>query len=159
MKWDIRAYNGMGPLYLGMRSAEVAAIPVMGVPVRTVPGYDGSLVEFRAIDLPICNYVDDVVVTIDTSRRVADVWFGDMNIYETPPRDVLRTLERASGQALVGLGSILFTGIGLNVGGFYFEDTNAYFDPASDQDDRGVAVFQRGAFDDLLHLYKPFTFL
>ncbi|CUX80042.1 hypothetical protein [Roseibaca calidilacus] len=159
MKWDIRGYNGMGPLYLGMNAAEVAAIPVMGAPMRTDPAYDGSLVEFRGIDLPMCNYVGGVLVTIDTSRRVAGVWFGDMNIYETPPREVLQTLERASGQVFLGLGTVLFMGIGLNVGGVYFEDSNEFFDPTRDQDDRGVAVFQWGAFDELLHEYKPFTFL
>ena len=159
MKWDIRGYNGMGPLHLGMNAAEVAAIPIMGSPLRTDPAYDGSLVEFRGIDLPMCNYVDGVLATIDTSRRVAGVGFGDMSIYDTPPREVLQTLERASGQVLLGLGTVLFMGLGLNVGGFYFEDGNEFFDPTRHQDDRGVAVFQRGAFDGLLPEYKPFTFL
>ncbi|MEX0369231.1 MAG: hypothetical protein AB3N09_01270 [Tateyamaria sp.] len=159
MKWDIRPHNGMGPLYFGMKPEEVAAIPGMGAPERVVTGYDGSLVEFRAIDMPMCNYVDGGLSTIDTTRRVADVWFNDMNIYETPPLDVLQTLERASGRVLAGLGSILFIGIGLNVGGFYYEDTNNLYDPETDQDDRGVAAFQPGAFDALASEYKAVTFL
>lgn len=159
MRWDIRPYNGLGPLYFGMKPAEVAAIPGMGDPDRSYPAYDGSLVEFRGIDMPMCNYTGDGLTTIDTSRRVADVWFGEVNIYQMPPRDVLQMIERASGLALVGLGTILFMGIGLNVGGFYFEETNTVFDPTTDQDDRGVALFQRGAFDALLAEYKPVSFL
>lgn len=159
MKWDIRPYNGMGPLVFGMKPEEVAAVPGMGAPVHSDIQFDGSVTEFRAIDVPMCNYLNGGLSAIDTSRRVVDVWFGDMNLYETDPLDVLKGLERASGRVLSGLGTILFIGIGLNVEGFYYADTNNLYDPLTDQDDRGVAAFQPGAFDALLTEYKPVTFL
>lgn len=159
MTWNIRAFNGMGPLYFGMKAEEVSAVQTMGKPERIVSGYDGSVVEFRAIDIPMCNYVNGGLAVIDTSRRVVGVKFGDMDIYETPPLEVLVALEKASGKVLSGLGTLLFTGIGLNVAGFYFPDTNDLFDPALDQDDRGVAAYQPGAFDAMLSEYKPVTFL
>lgn len=160
MNLEIESFMGVGPLKFGMDASQVAALPEMGPPRKSFPVFDGSLNEFRTMDLPVCNYVNGELSTVDTTWRTVGVRFKDIDFYNEEPAEVCRKLQRYNGYALLGLGSILFPEIGINIGGFLNIETMKFVDGgAVDQDERGVAAFRKGAFDSLLGEYERIDLL
>lgn len=151
MNWTIEPLAGLGPLRFGATRQDVARIPGLGAVTALDPSFDGSVNEFRGMDEPSCNYRDDRLVGVDTSWRVKTVLFDGLDVYSAAPRDVLKALERANGGSLIGLGMVLFTNIGVNTSGFFDESSRRYLAPSRPrQDDRGLGLFVKGAFDALL---------
>ncbi|MFA5539382.1 MAG: hypothetical protein WCZ72_03685 [Gemmobacter sp.] len=160
MEWDIRPYDGLGPLRLGMSPAEVAALPEMGAPEAVDTAFDGSVVEFRGLFRPACNFAGGRLVVIDTGWRVQGVRFGGAELYRLDPAEAMRLLERAAGGASLDMGTVFFMAIGVNASGFWLEQERRFRDPVRDgQDDRGIAVFARGVFDEFLPEHQPVSFL
>lgn len=161
MRWQIEPFVGLGPLEFGMTRSDVAKLNnVIGDVTAADRAFDGSLNEFRTMDVPVCNYVEDRLSTIDTNWRVNDVFYKEMNVYKTEPEVILKFLENENGGALIGLGFVLFGRIGVNAAGFYDAETDKFYDIYSTvQDHRGLAVFRRGAFDELLNEFHPISFL
>jgi hypothetical protein len=154
-EWEIKPLIGVGPLKFGMSMADVENIELMGKPSKTLDMYDGSKSEYRSMNIPVCNYIDGKLSTIDTNWRINDLFFKNISIYTEDPRSVSEKLQKLNGYTLMGLGSLLFPEIGLNVSGFFDEEAKRFRSMhSSEQDDRGVAIFQKGAFDELLENYQ-----
>ena len=160
MSWDIRPYDGIGPLKFGMSPRQVAQILDPFHRVTAVhPVFDGSKNEFRSMDLPVCNYKSDKLHAIDTTPRVSEVCFDDIDLYMTDSRRVMLDLDRANGGARTDLGMVLFDKLGINTSGFFLTDEDRFFRIGADErDGRGIGVFQRGAFDAMLPGFKAISF-
>lgn len=154
MKLELESFVGILPLKFGMTQFEVAAIAEMGPPKKAFDAYDGSLNEFRTMDLPVCNYVDGALSAIDTNFRVGSLMFRGMDLYKESPSEVCYQLHELNGYTLVGLGGLLYPELGISTGGFYDEETGSFYIPTdSVDDDRGISAFRKGAFDALLDSY------
>ncbi len=158
--WNIQPLVGLGRLKFGLKQSDVAQLDNLGPVTATHPVIDGSVNEFRTIDVPVCNYTDGILTAIDTNWRVPEVTFEGIDVYKTEPLVILQLLEKKNGGALAGLGSILFLNLGINVGGFYDEETGKVADLNIEaSDNRGVGLFTKSAFDKFLNAYQEISFL
>ena len=88
--------------------------------------------------------------------------FDKLDVYSVNPHEVLMTLESANGEpGLLDLGVLYYFKIGVAMSGFYDDRNDRIFEPGgAEQDDRGLGVFARGAFDQFTDTeYQPVTFL
>lgn len=140
--FDIRPYDGAGPLVLGMSPAEVHA-SLGQQPRNTAWTKEGERDEdYPALSACYSKATDTLVEFALTSRL--DVRFQGVNLFTTPA--ALGVLAAADGGPLEGLGSIVFPALGI-----------AVIDFDSDQEsDRVVSIFQRGRWDAIKHL-KPYA--
>lgn len=159
MKWIAEPLVGLKPLRFGMTPDQVRALGVLGPVSARHPAFDGTVNEFRTMSEPVCGFRDDRLTAVDTSWRVGEVRFEDISVYEVQPALLLQSLERANGGALLGLGSVLFDRLGINVSGFYLVEEERFFEPGKDLDDqRGLALAEAGAYDSVIDEYAPITF-
>ena len=160
MNWEITPLVGLGPLKFGMSPKEVARIEGLGPVTDSHTAYDNSLNEFRTMDVPVCNYVDGLLAAVDTNHLVENVKLDGIDVYQTSPERLVKMLERLNRGAKIGLGSILFNEIGINISGFYLEEEAKFFDPGTgDIDERGLGMFRKGGFDPYLNEYRTINFL
>lgn len=161
MPWDIRPYVGIGSLQFGADKKQVSSIFGPQHPVKvTDPVYDGSENEFRTMDVPVCNYMKGRLHAADTNSSVVDVFFKDLNIYNSDVKTVLRRLEGENGGAKADLGMVIFDKLGIVTSGFFLLDEGRFADLGVDRHDgRGVGVFCRGAYDALLPGFKAISFV
>lgn len=138
MIFDVRPYEGVGPLVLGMSPED--ARTVVGAPLRSAIKEGERVETYR--DFTLAYSGDNRLIEASFSAPT-DVRFEGVNLFATP--DVLATLVAADGAPLEGFGSIVFPALGLVVVDF-----------DSDQEsDRTVQVFERGRWDSIAHL-KPY---
>lgn len=132
--FDIRSYEGVGPLTFGMTPEEVHA--VVGEPRMQRPNpmgqrderYAGFRVRYAADTDRVCE------VTFSTACSVT---FEGISLFSETT--AVQQLAARDGQALQGLGYLVFPSLGIAL---------ADFD--SDQEsDRAVTVFARGEWTDL----------
>ncbi|HWU52610.1 MAG TPA: hypothetical protein VN153_07310 [Tahibacter sp.] len=139
MIFDVRPYEGVGPLVLGMSPEDVHA--VMGTPLRSAVRGGERIETYR--DFTLAYSAANRLIEAVFSSSV-DVRFENANLFTTP--DALTRLVAADGAPLEGLGSIVFPALGV-----------AVVDFDSDQEsDRAVQAFERGRWDSITHL-KPYT--
>lgn len=138
MIFDVRPYEGVGPLLLGMSPEDVHA--VIGAPLRSAVR-EGEYVEtYRNFTLAYS--ASNRLIEAAFSSSV-DVRFEDANLFMTP--DALAKLVAADGAPLEGLGSTVFLALGI-----------AVVDFDSDQEsDRAVQVFECRRWDSITHLKPP----
>lgn len=138
MIFDVRPYEGVGPLALGMSPEDVHA--VIGAPLRSAVREGERVETYREFTLAYSSANRLIEAAFSSS---AEVRFQDANLFTTP--DALARLIAADGAPLEGLGSIVFPNLGV-----------AVVDFDSDQEsDRAVQVFERGRWDSITHL-KPY---
>ena len=160
MIWEISPLIGLGPLKFGMKPEDIALIDGLGPVTNSFKAYDGSVNEYRTMDIPVCNYAKGILAAVDTNSQVKNLTLDGMDIYNTPPLQVIQTLERLNGGAKSGLGSMLFINIGINISGFYIEEEKRLYEPeAEERDERGLGMFIKGAFDSVIDEYEEITFL
>lgn len=140
--FDIRPYDGAGPLVFGMSPAEVHA-SLGEQPRNTAWTKEGERDEdYPALSACYTKGTDALVEFALTSTL--DVRFQGVSLFTAP--NAVEILAAADGAPLEGLGSIVFLALGI-----------AVIDFDSDQEsDRVVQVFQRGRWDAIKHL-KPYT--
>lgn len=154
MTWMIEPLKGLGALRFGMTRDEVAALG-LGPVTALDKAFDGSMHEFRTMNVPVCAYRDDKLIALDTSWRVTGVTFRQNNVWATEPAIMLKILEAANGGAFEGLGSVIFPSIGVNTSGFFDPVRQTYRTlAATDRDSRGLGLFQFGEFDALMSSYR-----
>lgn len=152
--WTVAPNEGLLPIRFGMSSEAVASLPQLGAPHRIMPNGPDQKTEFRSFAHPSVSYQDNKVFYIAVGKHVSPVLFRDLDVFASPPRDSLQAFETANGQpGFLQLGFLIFENLNLSLEGFYLEHEDAYFDPASeDQDDRMVILHAPGTrehFDDL----------
>ncbi|KQN86306.1 hypothetical protein ASF03_21785 [Rhizobium sp. Leaf68] len=145
MNWEITPFIKMGPVHFGMSPVEVAAI--IGEPEFADEDV-GYLREYRAIDVPIIVYENDMVTEIEAFQEVTNVIFRGKRSFEEPGLEILRYLEQENGGASVNVGTILFKNIGI---------TSSFLDQ-SDGSDRSVTAFAKGLWDDRSSRFKERSF-
>ena len=117
MIWDIRPFDGLGPIHFGMSRHEVIQINI-GEITDVMSSFTGAVVEYCSFNIPVCSYRNIYISAIETNRRVKNVFFRDIDIYIGESLEVLRALEIANGGAFEALGAVIFTNIGINAIGF-----------------------------------------
>ncbi|TDX83829.1 hypothetical protein EDE05_106238 [Neorhizobium sp. R1-B] len=146
MEWEIVSFEGMGPIRFGMSPAEVAAI--IGPP-ESADEDDGSRREYRAIDVPIVSYEDNVVTEIEAFYEVENVSFRGRRIFDEPGLAIIQFLEQENGGARMNVGTVLFRKIGI---------TSGCIDQRT-RGDHSITAFAQGLWDDRLDRFKELTFL
>ncbi|RWX81483.1 hypothetical protein EPK99_04120 [Neorhizobium lilium] len=146
MEWEITPFIGMGPIRLGLSPAEVKAI--IGPP-ESADDDDGYLREYRAVELPIVSYENNVVTEIEASHDVENVTFRGRRIFDEPGLTILQFLEQENGGARWNVGTLLFKDIGITSGRL---DEGAC-------GDHSVTAFSQGLWDDRIGRFKELTFL
>jgi hypothetical protein len=144
-EWKILPFVGMGPIRFGMSPAEVAAI--VGPP-QSVDEDVGYLREYRAVELPIVSYEDNVVTEIEAFHGVENVTFRGGRIFDEPGLAILQFLEQENNGARMNVGIVLFKDIGITAGRL-------------DQGTRGdhsITAFAQGLWDDRLARFKEIRF-
>jgi hypothetical protein len=130
MVFDVRPYEGVGPLVLGMSPEDARA--VVGAPLRSAIKEGERVETYRAFT--VVYSADNRLVEASFSAP-ADVRFRGLSLFSDPR--ALDVLVAADGGPLESVGFIVFPSIGIVL---------ADFD--SDQDsDRVVGVFEKGRWD------------
>ncbi|RYZ81575.1 MAG: hypothetical protein EOP06_23260 [Proteobacteria bacterium] len=146
MGWEIAPFIGMGPIRFGMTPAEVASI--IGVP-ESADEDGGYLREYRAIDLPIIAYENNMVTEIEAFSEVENVTFRGRRIFDEQGLAIARFLEEENGGASINVGTILFKNIGV---------TSSRLDEGCGGD-HSVTAFARGLWEDRSSRFKERSFL
>ena len=140
--YDIRPYEGAGPLAFGMSPAQVH--DVIGEQPHSIGVTKKGERDEDYPSLSACYAKDSDVLVWLALTSALDVRFQGMNLFTAP--DAVARLAEADGAALTGLGFIVFKNLGIAL---------ADFD--SDQEsDRIVQLFQRGRWDGIKSLV-PFV--
>lgn len=130
MVFDVRPYEGVGPLVLGMSPENARA--VVGEPLRSAIKEGERVETYR--DFTLAYSADSRLVEVSFSAP-ADVRFHDLSLFSDP--GALDVLVAVDGGPLESVGFIIFPSIGIVL---------ADFD--SDQNsDRVVGVFEKGRWD------------
>jgi len=146
MTWDIRPFVGVGAVSFQMSPAQVAA--TTGLPTPTLRQDGPYLSEFRGVDAPVFNYLDNNLAIVSISRYLSDVEWNGMNLFRSRPIDVLQALHSANGPALRIFETIVFSKLGLQLNGFYVFERREAFDASSDDpDNRVISVWTQAALD------------
>lgn len=141
MAWTIAPNRGLGPLSLGMTPEEVEALPVMGKPGHVYRGSGGRRMEYRGLDLPICEYSGDALCKIVAGRHVRGVRFEGADVFSTGPRAMLRTFEEHLGPVSLCRETLCFLKAGVILDGFYDARDHSFFEPEADyHDERSVTL-------------------
>lgn len=155
-RWDVKPFIGLGPLKFGMSPHDVAAFNSEIGEIIHVDDMFGFRAEHRPYYTPKCEYKEEALVSIDTHRNEKfSIFFEDLDVYESDPALVIKSLSQRNGGAKSHFGSILFENLGINIRGFYLIEEQAFFRPDSSQDDRTLAIFSRGTLDHFLKECQP----
>ncbi len=145
MRWEIKAFEGVGPIRFGMVSSEVEAI--LGPPDRKRKGDDGT--EYRGEYAPIITYYDGRVAELECYYDLPDVSFDGIPLFQQHGLDVMRQLERRNGGALESVGIVVFQNLGLSTGRL----------DRLGREDHSVTAFARGLWQDRIDRLQPISFL
>lgn len=137
--FDVRPYEGVGPLVLGMSPDEVHA--VLGAPVRSAISEGARNETYHHLSMAYSAGNEQLIEVAFGSRL--DVQFQGVSLF-TAPRAV-DVLVAADGAPLEGLGFLVFLNLGIALADFDSDQEN----------DRAVQVFQRGRWDAIRSL-KPY---
>ncbi len=122
----------MGPIRFGMTPAEVASI----IGVQESAEEDGGyLREYRAIDLPVIAYENNMATEIEAFSEVKNVPFRGRRIFDEQGLAIARFLEEENDGASINIGTILFKNIGV---------TSSRLDEGNGGGDHSVTAFSRG---------------
>ena|SRR6478752_6933048 len=139
--FDIRPYDGSGPLRLGMSPSEVHAA-IGEQPRNTLFNDKGE----RDEDYPVLSACysagEDKLVEFAHTSAV-DVRFQGVSLFTTP--NAVDLLVAADGAPLEGLGFVVFPNLGIALADF----------DSDRESDRVVQVFERGRWESIAHL-KPY---
>jgi hypothetical protein len=142
MNFDIRPYEGAGPVTFAMNREEIHA--VLGLPNVGRVKPDGTLVEWW----------DDFAIRYERdTRRMCEMEFTDrfavhldgIDLFHDP--EALSKLVMADGAPMQGMGAIIFLNLGISTR-----------PPLASPEDAGrtVCIFLRGTWDDVLHRLVPY---
>lgn len=139
--FDIRPYDGSGPLRLGMSPNEVHA--AIGERPRNTLFNDKGERDEDYPALSACYSVGEDKLVEFALTSALDARFQGVSLFTAP--NAVEILVAADGAPLKGFGFIVFPNLGIAL---------ADFD--SDQESgRIVQVFERGRWDSIMHL-KPY---
>jgi hypothetical protein len=128
--FEIRPYQGAGPINLGMTAREVER--VLGSAVKSARSRSGTLEEYRK-GVKVSYSSEGRVNNIDIIPPARALYKGiDLLAVEDP----VSQLVPDDPEPLAELGIVLFLGLGLAL--------NA---PGSDPSEKGISVFQKGSWD------------
>lgn len=168
--WNIVPLQSVGPLKLGMSRQEVATLePILGEIYREIeediPGVGRILKQARDLGSPVLTFQSDALVEINLDQHSRHpIMFDGVDIYRSPAKSVLAALQKANGgQALTGLGLVLFEKLSINTGGFFIPnkggDGGRYWDDVGDASQpRTMSVAVKDRFAPFLSHYKPISF-
>jgi hypothetical protein len=145
-EWEILPFIGMGAIRFGMSPAEVAAI--VGAP-ESLDEDHGDLREYRAVELPIVSYENNVVTEIEAFNDMENVIFRGRRIFDEPGLAILQFLEQENNGARMNVGTVLFKDIGVTAG--RLDDRT--------HGDHSITAFAQGLWDDRLARFKEITFV
>jgi hypothetical protein len=131
--FDIKRYEGAGPLRFGMTQAEV--VTAVGEPTLTRKTRGGD-VEMRYPDYAVrLAAADQTVAEIGFSPR-ANVAMEMIDVFGDPC--AFQKLVKLDGEPLESLGIIVLLNLGLALTGFH----------DGDEDQKWISAFRRGRWDD-----------
>ena len=138
--FDIRTYDGAGPIKFGMTSYQV--ITIMGQPLSTGAMPSGV---FRLLysSFEIEFDYKGAVCNIGFLPNAIQLIFDDIDIFGDPR--AFEKLVQRDGHALENLGIVVLLNLGISVTGFENED-----------DDKSVGLFSRGYWDTAINDFSPY---
>lgn len=138
--FDIRPYEGVGPLVLGMSPDEVHG--VLGAPVRSATSEGARNETYPHLSIAYSAGKEQLIELGFGSRL--DVSFQGESLFTAA--NSVELLSAADGAPLEGLGFLVFLNLGIALADFDSDQEN----------DRAVQVFQRGRWDSIKSL-KPYV--
>lgn len=145
MIWEIKPFEGVGPIRFGMSASEVEA--VIGPPDSRRKGDD---TEYRGDRAPIVSYDDGKVTEIECYYDIeGGVTLDGLDLFGRIGLEVMRELERRNGGALESVGMVLFEDLGITTGRL----------DQSGREDNSVTAFARGLWAGRTGRMKPVFFL
>ncbi|WJH38385.1 hypothetical protein N7E02_07015 (plasmid) [Aliirhizobium terrae] len=147
MDWEIIPFEGMGPIRFGMSPEQVSGL--IGEPESEDDEDDGSLREYRSVELPIISYENGHVSEIEAFYDVKGVSFRTRDIFSGNGLETMQFLERENGGAEINVGIVLYDNIGITCGRL---DEGA-------RGDHSVTAFARGLWDESRPRFKQISFL
>ena len=147
--WIIAPTEGVLPVRFGDTLETVASITQLGEIEKSMPSEPDTITEFRALNEPTISYRDDQVFYIAVGHRTPNVKFGKVDVFGQEPRLVLQAFEAVNGSpGFVQLGQVVFEALNVTLEGFYLPKEDAFYDPASlEQDDRLIILNAPGTLD------------
>lgn len=142
MNFDIRPYEGAGPVTFGMNREEIHA--VLGLPNVGRVKPDGTLVEWW----------DDFSIRYERdTHRMCEMEFTDrftvhldgIDLFHDP--EALSKLVMADGAPMKGVGAIIFLKLGISTSPQLLDAADA---------GRTVCIFSRGTWDGVIHRLAPY---
>lgn len=120
---------------------------------------DGTLTEFRGMHLPVCNFENDQLRCIDTHWLMAPMLLDGEDVFVLPSLRLLRKLEVSNNGALILYSMIYFVNIGLTACNYVDKKGRILQARNEDDDERGVGVFRKGTFDNVLENAESISFV
>ena len=143
-KFQIAPLAGTDRVAFGMSPQEVTQ--ALGIPDQISKNHLGSRVEFRAAMNVGYSLVTQRVDHIGFGRQMTQLYLGELNIFSTPPEQVLRTLMVSDSQPLTYLGFVVFLNLGVALTGFH----------DGDESQKAATLFPEGAWDKRVPKMQPF---
>lgn len=117
--------------------------------------FDGSIAEYRGLEIPACSFDGDVLRGIDTTYHLKNLIFEGKDVYKSDSREIMLKFAENNGGAKFGLGVLFFENLTITSNGFFYGRKGFYrsgYDPG--QDERTVSVYRAHSFDFGLAEYK-----
>ena len=143
MKFDLKPYEGAGPLRFSMSREEVHGL--LGLPNRSWSMRSGNIAE--SWPEVVIRYEKETQRIIEMEfKSCAHVECHDINLFEDS--DAFRKLVELDGAALQGTGTVVLLRLGISTG----DDLG---DPTSS--DRTVCLFEHGLWDSAIARLTPYA--
>lgn len=166
--WKLEPLLGVGPLRFGMSRDEVASLASILGPIyaefsQSDPDNGTVLQQARDLESPVLYFRNNRLKGIQLdSHTKFNITFNGVSVFSDPSRDVLMAFENANGEALYGLGAVLFSKLSVSTNGFVTgldqENSPQLWDQSSDKPPKVVNVEMQNAYNAYLNKYQPITF-
>jgi hypothetical protein len=136
-KFDIRPYEGVGPLRFGMTPDEVEQL--LGKPNRVKKSFFGERTEHREANGLVATFDKgaDKLIEVGFSPNIAGLHYANWYLFIGNPRDTLHELAKYDTTIYEMLGFIIMLKLGITLTGFQ----------TGEQSDMAVTVFAMGRWD------------
>lgn len=135
--FDIRPYEGVGPLRFGMIPDEVEH--VLGKPDKVKRNFLGEWTEHREANGLVTTFDRETneLVEVGFSPNITSLHYASLNLFSGNPRDTLHELARHDATTYEMVGFIIMLKLGITLAGFQ----------TGEQSDLAVTVFAKGRWD------------
>lgn len=166
--WELDPLIGVGPLRFGMSRDEVASLQSILGPIyaefsESDPDNGPVLQQARDLESPVLYFRNDRLKGIQPDLHTKfNITFSGVSVFSDPSRDVLIAFEKANGEALYGLGAVLFSKLSISTNGFVTgmnqQNSPQFWEQSSDKPPKVVNMEMGNAYDAYLKNYQPISF-